>query len=122
MEGVEKTDEKTVQPGKHGGWLKVGNEGCKGGTGRPSNEIRAASRESYAAFQEKLKEKLNTELSVTEITQAMNVTGKYGLGEAKVLVPDEIIEALAEVLAVSSLDADEMSSIIKEFTEKLKDA
>ena len=37
----DKTVGKTVQPGRNGGTLLVGNPGCKGGTGRPPNEWKA---------------------------------------------------------------------------------
>lgn len=56
------TVKKSVQPGRNGGTLKVGNPGNKGGTGRPANWLRdwcdelLARDENKAAVERVLKD------------------------------------------------------------------
>lgn len=40
----------TMHPGRNGGWLRTGNPGNRGGTGRPSNAMRAALAREQAEY------------------------------------------------------------------------
>jgi hypothetical protein len=81
--------------------LKQGeNWGNKGG-GRPSSAMRAAARDGFDAVITLIQHAIETkqELSLGELSRALDILGKYGLGEQKVILPEELINAIAEVLA-----------------------
>lgn len=80
------------------------NWGNKGGTGRPPNELRAASRDGYAAVLA-LIEKWVGEChanpdsigeKIANLLQALEKLGKYGLGEQKATTPEELINAFVD--------------------------
>ena len=108
------------QPNGRGALLSGGVPGHRGAGGRPPDELRRASRESYGALLAKLEEKLGAELSVSEITQALNVTGKYGLGEIKAIVAEELLRAVGEV-AGEYVAAEEMEAFTAALIARLKE-
>ena len=70
-------------PQPHGGALSPGNPGNKGG-GRPPDEIRRQAREDLDTWLKRLREKsAKDDPSVGEIAKAIDVLGKYGLGEKR---------------------------------------
>lgn len=79
---------------------KGGKPGNKGGTGRPPEEIRRKFREILAGAGTERIEKIVTREEEGDVLRAVDMLGKYGLGEANVLLEnDTIITKLADVLA-----------------------
>jgi hypothetical protein len=109
----ENTVETSVQEGRNGGWLKVGNPGNNGGTGRPPNELRLAAREGFGKFIKKLNEMEDREMGVLEVARALDVCGKYGLGEAKVVVGEELVDAVAQAIAEEELPSEVKDRLIE---------
>lgn len=105
--------------------LPGGVEGNKGGTGRPPSQLRAAMRDILANHGiEKLERIVSgTEdgVSPSESLKGIEVCGKFGLGEAKQVVAEEVIQALAEVLAEDErIPEDCIGDITSKLIEKLK--
>lgn len=107
----ETTDETpavgSLIPQAHGGALRYGGTNA-GGPGVPKSSIREECRK---AFRESIPniariakgrptnpENPLSVVTASEVVRAIDVLGKYGLGEAKVLVPDELKSLFVEVL------------------------
>jgi hypothetical protein len=68
-----------------------------------------------------LAERMKQPMSVAELSSAMNVTGRYGLGESKVLLPDEMVQALAEVLGdEKELGQATIERVVERFIARVK--
>lgn len=118
-------------PQKHGGALLSGGKpGNKGGPGRPPSGLREACREIFEGSLENLKTIaqgtakrpfMGDEVPplFSEQIKAIDTAGKYGLGEAKVVVPEELAGLVADVLASCDFLTDEQRS---EIGEKLDEA
>ena len=87
---VNDSEATKTQPGKNGGTLKVGNEGNKGGLGRPPNEVRAMARENGYRFLGLIEKRLlkleqlaaeGKELPWSQVKELADLNLKYGLGE-----------------------------------------
>ena len=104
--------------------LTPGNPGNKGG-GRPKNRIRELCAEGFAkALPRIIKIASGEEDGVTpgESVNGFDKLGKYGLGEAKTVVPEEIITAFAEVLAdEQSIPSELIPILVQKLIDKLKD-
>jgi hypothetical protein len=96
--------------------LKVGNPGNKGGPGAPSSELRKRCREAFSVGIDYATELLqNSERgSDTDKLRALDIAGKYGLGEATTLVRKELVEAVAAVIGDSELVPDEAKPALLE--------
>lgn len=72
-----------IVPGKNGGYLIPGWK--QPGPGRPPDELRRRSREGFESWLARLEaiEQGGRQLSVSEISKALDVLGKFGLGEKK---------------------------------------
>lgn len=112
-----------TQPGRNGGTLNVGNPG--GGGGRPKERIRRKFREIMEKGIPALEKIATGEadgVTPGETIKAIDVAGKYGLGEAKVLLPEEFAAALAEVLTEHpKVDPEIVPEIIEKLIERLKE-
>ena len=97
--------------GRNGGKLLTGGlPGHKGAGGRPSSELRARSRVAFSLgldFAERLLQG-DVEGSTADKLRALDITGKYGLGEATVLLPEEVVDALVEVFAELDLGQEQI--------------
>ena len=70
-----------VNPGRNGGTLKRGNPGNKGGTGRPSDEIRQRCRGSFDERIRVAEEICDNPGSADDTRlKALGILGTYGLG------------------------------------------
>lgn len=104
--------------------LPGGVPGNAGGTGRPPNELRLKNRQLH----EKALAKAEERIDANEHTEAflgtvLNATGKYGLGEAKVVVPEELIAAVADALADDDrIPTECIAGVTARLAEKLRDA
>jgi hypothetical protein len=88
----------TLAPGPVGGMLKTGGTpGNKGGTGRPPSAIRAKYRELLSIHAETIA--TNILLSGNDRTKVamLDHLGKFGLGEPKILVEEELMQAVMDV-------------------------
>lgn len=109
-------------PQPHGGALRNGGTN-RGGPGRPASEIRAAARDGFEVTLSKISKLVaeKEDIALTELCRAADVQGKYGMGEAKVIVPDEVIEAVARVLAADErIPAECIDDVTRALAEQLK--
>lgn len=107
--------------------LPGGMPGNKGGTGRPPSQLRAAMRDILAKHGIEKLEKIvsGTEdgVSPSESLKGIEVCGKFGLGEAKQVVPEEVCNAIAEVLAEDErIPAEAIPDIVDKLIARLKEA
>lgn len=83
--------------------LGGGVPGNKGGSGRPPSALRAHMREILEKRGlQKLEDIVSGQedgVTPSESLKAIDICGKFGLGEAKQVMPDEMAEALAQTLA-----------------------
>jgi hypothetical protein len=78
VSNVEKSVDKTVQPGNNGGTLRRGNPGNKGGSGRPPAEIRQRCADGFYRHISKAEQILNAkDASNADKIRALDVLGKY---------------------------------------------
>jgi len=78
---VENSVNNSVQNGRNGGTLRVGNPGNKGGPGRPPSKIREIARDEWAALIPMLRRVARSAKEATsDRLRAADQLGKYGLG------------------------------------------
>jgi hypothetical protein len=87
--GEQALPAKVRQP--HGGALYAGGvPGHRGGGGRPPSAVRRLCRETFEEFIPKLREIITgEESSAADVTRAIDLLGKYGLGTQIGIVDDE---------------------------------
>jgi hypothetical protein len=111
-------------PAGNGALLAGGKPGNKGGTGRPPNVLRQMARDLYGEYLEpatrKIMESENPMDNRTKVA-VLDHYAKFGLGEAKVLLQDEFMEAVVEV-AYELLSVEQGGEFIKRLEARLKDA
>jgi hypothetical protein len=104
--------------------LKGGVPGNKGGTGRPPSALRAAMREILEAKGlDKLERIVTGEedgVSPGESLKAIDICGKFGLGEAKAVLPDELLKAVASV-AAEYLSPEDMEPFTDKLIQRIKE-
>lgn len=118
--GLEpKTSENIGWPGAHGGgWLTPGNPGNKGG-GVPTKRLRELCREGFSRGVGKVS-KIAEGIVEGDSIRALDVLGKYGLGEQKVMVPEEILQAISQI-GPKYMDEAKYEAFAAELVEALKD-
>lgn len=101
---------------------KGGFPGNKGGTGRPKEEIRQRFREILAGAGMQRVEEIIDGDKEGDVLKAVDLCGKYGLGEAKVAIPEEVFETVIKVLRPyvgKVLDSEVLGEIDKAFKAEL---
>lgn len=84
--------------GRNGGMLLAGGlPGNKGGSGRPASAIRAELRDGLAAAMPRLLSAMRGEIQGESSVRAFEVAAKFALAEAKILLPEEFAEVVANV-------------------------
>ncbi|HSI71708.1 MAG TPA: hypothetical protein VK934_00910 [Fimbriimonas sp.] len=113
---------REYREGRNGGKLLTGGvPGHKGGGGRPSSELRARSRVAFALgldFAERLLAG-DVEGSTADKLRAMDITGKYGLGEATVLLPEEMLGAMAEAFDELNFSGEQIEVVFEVLKRRL---
>jgi hypothetical protein len=87
--------------------------------------LRARSREVFEEGIEYALRLMRDEVagSAGDRLRALDMAGKYGLGEAKVVIPDEIVAAVGDVLGADSrIPAEMISEIVARLAERLREA
>jgi hypothetical protein len=108
-------------PQPHGGALKVGNPGNRGGTGRPPSEIRQRLR---GAFEDRIPilEDIadSATASASDRMKAVDLMAKYGLG--KEVSAEDVRMKLGETLDLlrRELDPETYARITKQMREVWK--
>ena len=105
--------------------LTPGNPGNKGGTGRPKNRIRELCAEGFKKALPRIIDIAAGDadgVSPGESVQGFNALGKYGVGEARVVLPDEFATALVDVLGDDErIKTEWIPEIVQNLIDKLKD-
>lgn len=109
-------------PQPHGGAIYSGGvPGHEGAGGRPKSTVREKCKAGFEAALPyitriatgKTGDAIDALIpNAGESIRAVDVLGKYGLGEAKVIVPDELYDIVAKVLARTPKLAPEMADAI----------
>lgn len=101
----------STRQGKNGGTLKTGNDGNKGGTGRPSNKIREAAKAGHEQALRIMKRELNRiekeqkagkDVNMNRVESLAEHLGKYGVGTKSEL---EVKDPPAKALIGVDIDA-----------------
>lgn len=101
-----------------------GNYGNVFGAGRKKGRVREACLNGFEKGIPRLVSIATGELenaSVNDSTTALNILAKYGLGEAKQVLPEEMIDALAQSLEEHDIPQDKIEPICVRLFELLKD-
>jgi hypothetical protein len=118
-------DEKTVpmHAGRNGGALKSGHVNTSANKGgRPKNAIREAMRAGLEDATPEIIKLAREAKRESDRIKAYDVLGKYGLGEQKVVVNQELFEHLAIVLAnIPSMTPELADEILTKFGEAVGD-
>lgn len=90
-------------PSKHGKSRTVPKNGI--GWGRPSNAIRSECLDMFGRLLVHLHEVVENRhnLSVQELTNALNVLGRYGLGEKAPVLDEEYVNAVCRGIAKAEI-------------------
>ena len=110
----ELTQAELVQQ-QHGGALRVGNPGNRGGPGRPPSALRERLRGSLderVAVLEEIAD--NPDASDRDRIKAVDILGKYGLGTVREVTVEDVREKLRTTLELlrQELDEDQADHLI----------
>lgn len=119
-------DNPATQPGKNGGTLKRG--GTNPGAGRPPNafreECRRVSQETLPVLERIVKgtaQRGDSKPSFSDSRAAWSDIAKMGYGEAKVVIPDEIIPIIGIILGEEpEISMECIERITERLIERLK--
>jgi len=112
----------------HGGALLTGGvKGNSGGPGRPPNQFRLKSAQTYSKLNDLVDRKVEKwttlenadEIPTDQIKGLMDTTGRFGLGDAKVVVDDEMIDKVMQVIEEHC--PDQAQVILQDLLAKLKE-
>lgn len=100
---MEKTDSKPMPengyPGKNGGWLRPGNPGNKGGTGRPKDRLRNLACDGFEKTFKQISQKADSEeLATPELLNFFDKCGKYGIGTQQEVTQVNVSDELGEMI------------------------
>ena len=100
---------------QHGGALRVGNPGNRGGPGRPPSALRERLRGSLderVAVLEEIAD--NPDASDRDRIKAVDILGKYGLGTVREVTVEDVREKLRTTLELlrQELDEDQADHLI----------
>lgn len=138
MQTLDSPNDIPMRVPEHGrGQLRTG--GNNPGSGRPSSAVRQSSRDNYdrgSGFISKLLDLVEAKFDAAtsledlgelramlgELLRGIDISGKYGLGEAKTIIPEEVIEALGQVLGNPDhkIPIESIPGIVNELTGLLK--
>lgn len=110
--------------GLNGGMLNAGGTpGNKGGTGRPPNALRQLARDLYGEYLEpstrKIMDSDNPMDNRTKV-QILDHYAKFGLGEPKILVEEDLMQAVMDV-AFKMLEPNLATEFIEALDARLKE-
>ena len=110
-----------LQPGRNGGALLVGGGRNGGAGGRPSFALRARAREIFEKGSSKVEEILDDPLaSNADKIRAWDTAGKFGLGEAKIVIGAELVDAMTRALLDEDLSSETTHRIVDRLFENLQ--
>lgn len=111
-------------PQPHGGALNSGGTPGNRGGGRPKQTARMTCREMFEMGLPTLNDIVHGDASSSNADKisAMNLFGKFGLGEQKVVVPEHLADALVQGLADEDLTEEQVSRIVEKTLGFLADA
>ena len=107
--------ETDLVPQQHGGALRVGNPGNRGGPGRPPSALRARLRGSLDERVGVLEQIADDEsASHRDRIKAVDVLARYGLGTVREITIEDVREKLRITLELlrDELDEDEADHLI----------